>query len=256
MGTFAVASREKRSNMKLMLPLLGLLISLWSPINGQVWEILNGNLWGIAQQKLTREVPKVKVNLYYESFCGGCRAFITTQLGPNFQEFQKYLDVQLNPFGNAQMVKDPDTGLFNFTCQHGERECIGGMMEGCLIDKMKDQSPVPTIACIESSSDPHNPDNYKQCMDKTGVKSPTIDEVMKCAFSDEGNQLFAQLGQETMDLVPAHEYVPWILFNGEHSDIMEQEAIENLPATLCKHFLTGVPECQSVQNWKTFTSLV
>ena len=27
---------------------------------------------------------------------------------------------------------------------------------------------------------------------------------------------------------------------------MEDEALDNLPATLCKHFLSGVPECSSV----------
>ena len=51
-------------------------------------------------------------------------------------------------------------------------------------------------------------------MEKTGVTSPTIDEVMTCATGTEGNQLFSKMGQETMDLDPPHEYVPWIMFNG------------------------------------------
>ena len=80
--------------------------------------MLNGNLWSISQQKSISDpqVPKVKVNLYYESFCPGCRAFITKQLGPNFEEFGQYLDIQLNPFGNARMVgPDPKTGTVDWS---------------------------------------------------------------------------------------------------------------------------------------------
>merc|ERR1712029_241031 len=204
--------------------------------------MLTGNSWGISLRNFPAG-PKVQVNLYFESFCGGCRAFVTKQLGPNFDKFKKHVDVRLNPFGNAQMNLDPATGRYNFTCQHGPRECTGGLLETCLIAKMKTESPVPTIACIESTSDPSNPDNTRKCMEETGVTSPTIDEVLKCATGDEGNQLFAQFGLETQSLDPPHEYVPWILFDQVHDDNIEEEALQDLPAALCKHFLSGVPEC-------------
>ena len=95
---------------------------------------------------------KVKLSLYYESLCPYCKKFITEQLGPNFAKFEDYLDVHLNPFGNAHMKKHGDS--YKFTCQHGEGECKGSIMEGCLLNRLNkgtDNAAVPTIACIEKS---------------------------------------------------------------------------------------------------------
>lgn len=105
-------------------------------------------------------MPKVKLSLFYESLCPDCQQFITRQLGPNFDKFGKYLDIHLNSFGNAEMDLDPDTGKYSFRCQHGPPECLGSMLEACLIRKMT-TSPVPTINCIESSN-PRDPQNTKK----------------------------------------------------------------------------------------------
>ena len=95
------------------------------------------------------------MSVFYESLCPDCQQFITQQLGPNFGKFGKYLDVKLNSFGNAEMSFEPDTGLYRFKCQHGPPECLGSMLEACLINKMT-TTPVPTINCIEKSS-PRDP---------------------------------------------------------------------------------------------------
>ena len=98
--------------------------------------------------------PKVKFDLVYESLCPDCKELITGQMGPDFQKLTKYLDIRLNPFGNARMSVDPhNPDLHVFDCQHGEDECIGSITEACFLNKLpKDVSPVPTIACIEGSN--------------------------------------------------------------------------------------------------------
>merc|ERR1711936_105733 len=185
----------------------------------------------------------VKLSLYYESLCPYCKKFISEQLGPTFGQFEKYLEVILNPSGNAHMKQDSETGQYQFNCQHGPKECQGSIIEGCLINKMSDMSPVATIACIESS-DPSNPKTTQKCMQSTDVTSPTFDEIQQCANGEEGNKIFAQLGKETSQLKPRHKYVPWIIFNdGTWDEDLQNEATINLPATLCRHFLRGVPEC-------------
>jgi len=182
---------------------------------------------------------KVKLDLYYESLCPYCRHFITTQLGPNFAKFGKYMDIGLNPYGNAHMTKDPfKEGQYNFRCQHGEGECRGGMMEACLMDKMH-KSPVPVIWCIEAL-EASNPAVVQRCMQQNQISVPSFDEVKTCAFGPEGKALFAKLGQET----PRHNGVPYVLFNGVYNAELYNEAYHDLAGMLCKHFLKGVPECQ------------
>ena len=68
-------------------------------------------------QGLGYSTPKVKLSLYYESLCGGCKQFITEQLGPNYPKFAKYLDVELNPYGNAHVSMNSKlTPIFQRTC--------------------------------------------------------------------------------------------------------------------------------------------
>ena len=65
--------------------------------------------WGkIDQQKEVFSSPKadaIKVALYYESYCPGCREFITTQWYPTYKKLNGtgVLELELVPFGNAQV---------------------------------------------------------------------------------------------------------------------------------------------------------
>merc|ERR1719357_2180408 len=111
-----------------------------------VAHLANGAIVGPSQPS-----QKVKLSLYYESLCPYCKKFITEQLGPNFAKFEDYLDVHLNPFGNAHMKKHGDS--YKFTCQHGEGECKGS-----------DNAAVPTIACIEKSH-PEVASTTQKCME-------------------------------------------------------------------------------------------
>ena len=110
-------------------------------------------LFSVQQSQCT---DIVKLNLYYEPLCPDCQQFINQQLGPNYKRLEKYLEVRLNPYGNARK-----NGLYNFTCQHGPEECKAARFEGCLISKIEDHHPtVPVINCIETY-DPSNPDTIK-----------------------------------------------------------------------------------------------
>lgn len=192
--------------------------------------------------------PMVKLSLVYESLCPYCRNFITKQLGPNFEKFQKYLDIHLNPYGNAKTLGTGADGQYEFKCQHGVEECIGSIIEGCLIQKMKksaeNKSPVPTLACMEQSDDLYHIEVLEACMTMNDVTSPSVDEVKTCANGPEGNQMFKMYGNDVASLDPPHKFVPWIMFNDKWNENLQNEAEANLPATLCRHFLSGVPECE------------
>jgi len=226
--------------MSRKLPLIALaaILALLAPAG------INGHPRGMNNEESAIQTsPKVKLSLYYESLCGGCKHFIVEQLGPNFDKFAKYLDVHLNPFGNTQMTHHANG--WKFDCQHGPTECQGSILEACLIEKLNSTQNlfVPIIACMENS-DPTLLSTAKKCMAESGIgpeDKPSIDEISKCAYGQEGIELFAKLGKET----PKHKWVPWVELNDHYDRFKSQEATYDLPGALCRYFLSDVPECQS-----------
>ncbi|AWP10762.1 putative gamma-interferon-inducible lysosomal thiol reductase-like isoform 5 [Scophthalmus maximus] len=94
-------------------------------------------------------VPPVSVTLYYESLCPACRVFITQQLFPTWTMLQDIMAVTLVPYGNAKELPSPNSP---FTCQHGEPECRGNLIEACIIHLTR-HSSLQIIYCMESAAD-------------------------------------------------------------------------------------------------------
>ncbi len=59
----------------------------------------------IKSQSKKQDAPAIKVSLYYESLCPGCRDFIHSQLYPAFEALNGtgVLDIELVPYGNAKV---------------------------------------------------------------------------------------------------------------------------------------------------------
>ena len=50
---------------------------------------------------------------------------------------------------------------------------------------------------------------------------------------------------KTGNLNPPHDYVPWIVINGVHTEELEQEALDDLVKLVCKLYSGKKPEeCQ------------
>ncbi|KAJ8274025.1 hypothetical protein COCON_G00086500 [Conger conger] len=97
-----------------------------------------------------RAESSVEVGLYYESLCPGCRMFLVKQLFPTWIMLQDIMNVQLVPYGNAQ--ESFDGKKYKFTCQHGEDECLGNMIEACVLN-ITGSVAFPIIFCMESAFD-------------------------------------------------------------------------------------------------------
>ncbi|XP_037537941.1 gamma-interferon-inducible lysosomal thiol reductase-like [Nematolebias whitei] len=149
----------------------------------------------------------VQVELYYESLCPGCRLFLTKMLFPTWLLLKDIMSVTLVPYGNAQ--EKPDGQKYTYMCQHGEQECLGNMIETCLLN-MTDMA-FPIIFCMESSSDVLG--SVDSCL-KVYAPELTTDKLMSCVNGDTGNQLMHQNALKTKALKPPHEYVPWVTING------------------------------------------
>uniref|UniRef100_A0A8C0HJY2 Gamma-interferon-inducible lysosomal thiol reductase n=1 Tax=Chelonoidis abingdonii TaxID=106734 RepID=A0A8C0HJY2_CHEAB len=152
----------------------------------------------------------VSLSLYYESLCPGCRGFLVTQLFPTWVMLSDIMNITLVPYGNAQ--EKNVSGKWQFTCQHGEAECRGNMIETCLMYQLNDffQSFL-VIFCMESAGSVV--ENLEACLQ---VYAPTVQlaEIKSCVTGDLGNKLMHHNAELTDALKPPHNYVPWILVNG------------------------------------------
>jgi len=61
-------------------------------------------------------------------------------------EFEKICDYKIWPYGNAKERKDGDKWVF--TCQHGEKECYGNLLQTCALNKLPG-NPYLFIVCLE-----------------------------------------------------------------------------------------------------------
>ncbi|XP_034469051.1 LOW QUALITY PROTEIN: gamma-interferon-inducible lysosomal thiol reductase [Hippoglossus hippoglossus] len=169
----------------------------------------------------------VVVGLYYESLCPGCRMFLVNTLLPTWVLLSDIMTLTLVPYGNA--VEKPDGQKYTFECQHGEQECLGNMIEACLMNKTNASR---IIFCMESSSD------VIKSAQSCGIHDPDLswDDVMSCVKGDVGNQLMHQNAMMTKALNPPHKYVPWITINGEHTEDLQDKAMNSLFTLVCSMY--------------------
>ena len=176
-----------------------------------------------------KHIPKIQI--YIESLCPDCYFFIT-QSFKNFYENVKnpnLADIEFIPYGNAKEVFNEETNKWEFTCQHGEIECYGNLIETCAIQKMGRVNSYGTILCIESNIEEYNFDFDKTLEFCMGDDKATLEEIKECISSDEGNFYQHQMAQKT----ETHSWVPWIVVDGVHDINVENKIIESLTDYLC-----------------------
>ncbi|XP_028259850.1 gamma-interferon-inducible lysosomal thiol reductase-like [Parambassis ranga] len=173
-------------------------------------------------------VPPVSVTLYYESLCPACRGFITQQLFPTWTMLQDIMAVTLVPFGNAKEVPAADAP---FTCQHGEPECTGNMVEACVIHLTGQSLAFHIIYCMESSADVLSA--AQPCL-QLYAPSVSWSSVESCVKGSLGYELMHANAVMTRALNPAHTHVPWVTFNGEYTEDNEDRAMSSLFSLICK----------------------
>ncbi len=121
---------------------------------------------------------KVKIDLYSESLCPDCLAFIRGSLknAANTKDFWKICDFNLIPYGNAKTTKNGSS--WAFTCQHGVRECQGNMIEACAIRKFDYYSQgLPFALCLEDNTTDFVAQGQR-CATKYGMDWATINSCV------------------------------------------------------------------------------
>ncbi|NXU85760.1 GILT reductase, partial [Xiphorhynchus elegans] len=183
----------------------------------------------------------VQLSLYYESLCPACRQFLVLELFPTWLLLpSEVLNITLVPYGNAQ--ERNVSGKWNFQCQHGPEECLGNMIEACLMHEAKNFSTYfPIIFCLESGSSVTKNLDAVRCLQ---VYAPELDRgrISACVQGDVGLALMHQNAQLTEALDPPHQYVPWIVINGKHTDDLQAQAQASLLGLVCRLYQGEKPE--------------
>ncbi|XP_056148700.1 gamma-interferon-inducible lysosomal thiol reductase [Lampris incognitus] len=195
-----------------------------------------------------QKAESVQLALYYESLCPGCRQYLTQMVYPTWIMLQDILDVTLVPYGNAE---EKLVGKkYIYTCQHGEPECLGNMIETCLLN-LTGSASFHIIYCMESSNDVIK--SAKSCVD---IYSPGVswESIMDCVNGDMGNQLMHQNALKTQALSPPHDYVPWVTINGKHTDDLVQKAMSSLLLLVCSMYQGPKPEACVEGQWRRYKS--
>lgn len=156
------------------------------------------------------------------------------------------VDFKMYPYGNARVSGSPPNAVFS--CQHGTNECIVNMWQACAIEHTNGTNTqgIPNwwafVDCLESSRTPYNTNTAQTCANNNGVS--WID-VSSCAGSNpavgsatDGNPLMYSIAMDTNNLVPAHQWTPWVVMNGK--PLSSAQLGMSLTSLVCNAY-TGTP---------------
>ncbi|KAK9279755.1 hypothetical protein L1049_013437 [Liquidambar formosana] len=195
-----------------------------------------------ASRVFPSDSQKVSLALYYETLCPYSANFIINYLVKIFEGgLITIVDLNLVPFGNAKI-----RGNNTIDCQHGPSECLLNTVEACAINLWPELNEhFPFIYCVESLVYERKYPQWIQCFEKLGLDPKPI---LDCYSSGYGKELELQYAAETNTLQPPHEYVPWVVVDGQPL----YEDYENFISYVCKAYKgTAVPNACSELSSKS-----
>ena len=176
-----------------------------------------------------KHVPKIQV--YIESLCPDCYNFIVGSFKDFYEKVKRpnLAQIEFIPYGNAKEEYNTQTKKWEFTCQHGEPECYGNLIETCAIQKMGRVNSYSAILCLESNIEEYDFDFDKTLEFCFKEDQTTLNEIKNCVSSDMGNLYEHQMAQKT----ESHFWVPWVVVDGVHDIDVENQILESLIDYVC-----------------------
>ena len=179
----------------------------------------------------------INVEIYYESLCPDCTNLISGQLNKSWHELAMtaaLFDVDMIPYGNAREFPNRKERKWDFQCQHGHKECLGNIIEACIINRVYlSHYYMRTLICMEGAEDPV--EAAKGCIESHPETAHFMkwQDIEACAHGKEGNRLMHANALRTESLKPKHKYVPWLVFDGKHSAVLDELASRDLSSVIC-----------------------
>jgi len=159
----------------------------------------------------------------------------------------EYFDVEFVPYGKATTTGS--SGSYEFTCQHGQKECDGNKMHACALKHINStELKTEFIHCSMSAKSP--PKALPECAEKLEINATNIEA---CVGGEEGNELLAISGRQTHALRPRLHFVPWIRYNKVFTEDNLEHSQDNFKSVICaelKKSEVNPPECEAtVEKW-------
>jgi len=147
-------------------------------------------------------------------------------------------NITFYPYGNAQEKQLPN-GSWEFTCQHGQNECKGNIVETCaeFITKFNQNNWVDFVIDLEKENCRRDNYQYAQTLLNSGNYPITWQQMSAC-INGPGNGYEHQMALWTEPT--HHRYTPWIVINGKDNP---NEASSNLLAYTCNLYESQGSQC-------------
>merc|ERR1711907_784082 len=138
---------------------------------------------------------KIKVELYYESQCPGCKMAITTSFNKamNTEGFTDMAEVTLVPYGNAHEMQKSDK--WEFSCQHGALECSYNLVESCALNNIKcEKCAFNFVDCVEPNTNKRDfLATAKTCAEPIKCEDNLYERIETCVNVADGNKFEHQM---------------------------------------------------------------
>ncbi|VAI06649.1 unnamed protein product [Triticum turgidum subsp. durum] len=174
-----------------------------------------------------RGSEKVHVAIYYESLCPYSVRFVANHLFKAYRDgLLDAANLTLVPYGNAQ---------------HGPEECLLNTVEACAIDAWPDvKVHLGFIYCVSDLVLKNKHREWESCFQKQGLDPKPVTE---CYKGERGHNLSLEYGRQTAELVPPHQFVPWVVVDGKplYNDY------GNFKAYICKAY-KGYPLLEACRS--------
>ncbi|CAL1579210.1 unnamed protein product [Knipowitschia caucasica] len=179
---------------------------------------------------LPQSPEPVKVEVFYETLCPDCIDFMTHMLYPSSVLLRDVLDLTVVPYGNAR--ESFDGQRYIFSCQHGEQECLGNMIQACVLNMVPAEASI-IVFCMEAAADVVQA--AQACVELYAPQLPW-DRLADCVKGDLGNQLMHENAKKTKALSPPHTSVPWVTVDGVHTEELQEKALSSLVSLVCSKY--------------------
>lgn len=190
---------------------------------------LNNNSANNTDKDVCSVSDPVKVGVYFESLCPDSKRFFLKQLIPTHKDIGSIMQLNLVAFGHAKVF-----GADKMICQHGTRECDGNRLMACITTRKgaSEKSVLETIGCIFE-----NMKSREECVNSY-LPGVAYSDIEKCKNSSVSYRLMVEYADQTGQ----PDYVPYLKFNGQHSEDIQQGLEYNLKRYVCEHYNGTKPD--------------
>eukprot|EP00448_Togula_jolla_P000877 CAMPEP_0170607538 /NCGR_PEP_ID=MMETSP0224-20130122/21108_1 /TAXON_ID=285029 /ORGANISM="Togula jolla, Strain CCCM 725" /LENGTH=249 /DNA_ID=CAMNT_0010932711 /DNA_START=65 /DNA_END=811 /DNA_ORIENTATION=- len=165
---------------------------------------------------------KVTVELFYETLCPTCAAYISEEIAAVWfdKELREHVQFDMYPFGNGYAHASEDGSEYSFECQHGEIECMGNMIQHCAMEVSDGPDAyMPMIICMEQAATTLVEEIGKSCAADQGI---SWSDISDCIDSAKAQKDMYEIALYSNSLDPERLFVPWVQVDGKHDEMADQ----------------------------------